>query len=56
MTKTIKTIIVEDESIFRKSLSMYLRNRPEFEMVGDFDDGEPALQFLKRKNEVNGLR
>lgn len=53
MTKTIKTIIVEDESIFRKSLSMYLRNRPEFEMVGDFDDGEPALQFLKRKNEVN---
>ncbi len=53
MTKTIKTIIIEDESIFRKSLSMYLRNRPEFEMVGDFDDGEPALQFLKRKNEVN---
>jgi len=53
MTKTIKTIIVEDESIFRKSLSMYLRNRPEFEMVGDFDIGESALQFLKRKNEVN---
>ena len=52
MTKSIKTIIIEDESIFRKSLSMYLRNRPEFEMVGDFDDGEPALQFLKRKNEV----
>lgn len=53
MTKTIKTIIVEDESIFRKSLSMYLRNRPEFEVVGDFDDGAPALQFLKRQNEVN---
>ena len=53
MTETIKTIIVEDESIFRKSLSVYLRNRPEFEVVGDFDDGEPALQFLKRKNEVN---
>lgn len=52
MTKSIKTIIVEDESIFRKSLSMYLKNRPEFEVVGDFDDGEPALQFLKRKNEV----
>ena len=52
MIKSIKTIIIEDESIFRKSLSMYLRNRPEFEMVGDFDDGEPALQFLRRKNEV----
>jgi len=52
MTKSIKTIIIEDESIFRKSLSMYLRNRPEFEVMGDFDDGEPALQFLKRKNEV----
>ncbi len=52
MIKSIKTIIIEDESIFRKSLSMYLRNRPEFEVVGDFDDGEPALQFLKRKNEV----
>jgi len=52
MSETIKTIIVEDESIFRKSLSMYLKNRPEFEVLGDFDDGEPALQFLKRKNEV----
>ncbi|MEM6316511.1 MAG: response regulator transcription factor [Bacteroidota bacterium] len=52
MMKPIKTIIIEDESIFRKSLSVYLRNRPEFEMVGDFADGAPALQFLKRRNEV----
>ena len=52
MSKAIKTIIVEDESIFRKSLSVFLRNRPEFEMVGDFADGETALQFLKRNNDV----
>jgi DNA-binding NarL/FixJ family response regulator len=53
MSGIIKTIIIEDESIFRKSLSLYLRNRPEFEVVGDFDDGEPALQFLKRKANIS---
>lgn len=53
MMKSIKTIIIEDESIFRKSLTMYLKNRPEFEVIGDFDDGEPALQFIKRQNQVD---
>ncbi len=52
MTKTIKTIIIEDESIFRKSLSLYLKNREGFEVIADFDDGEPALQFLKRQPDI----
>lgn len=52
MTKAIRTILIEDESIFRKSLSHYLKNKPDFEVVADFPEGKEALVFLKRQKDI----
>lgn len=53
MDKLIKTILIEDESIYRKCLTNYLKNRPQFEVLGDFSDGLIAIDFLKNRPDID---
>ncbi len=53
MNKQIKTILVEDESIYRKCLIAYLKNRPQFDVLGGFSDGLMAIEHIKKHPDVN---
>ena len=53
MDKQIRTILIEDESIYRKCLTNYLKNRPQFEVLGDFSDGETAIEYIKTHPNID---
>jgi two-component system LytT family response regulator len=46
---TIKTLIVDDEPLARKGLSIRLKDFPQIEVVGLCKNGEETLEFCKRQ-------
>jgi two-component system LytT family response regulator len=49
----IRTLIVDDEALARRSLSSLLETETDFEIVGECADGESALQAIaKREPDV----
>lgn len=45
---TIRLVLVDDQEMYRAGFRMVLSTRPEFEVVGDADDGDTALELLRR--------
>ncbi|MCK4777177.1 MAG: response regulator transcription factor [Actinomycetia bacterium] len=46
--KKIKTLIVDDSSLSRESLKMFLEDRKEIELVGLLESGEECVKFVKK--------
>ncbi|MFW6597370.1 response regulator [Propionibacteriaceae bacterium Y2011] len=44
---TIRLVLVDDQEMYRAGFRMVLDSRPEFEVVGDADDGDTALELLR---------
>lgn len=44
---TIRLVLVDDQEMYRSGFRMVLSSRPEFEVVGDADDGDTALELLR---------
>lgn len=44
---TIRLLLVDDQEMYRTGFRMVLSSRPEFEVVGDADDGDTALELLR---------
>lgn len=44
---TIRLVLVDDQEMYRAGFRMVLSTRPEFEVVGDADDGDSALDLLR---------
>lgn len=44
---TIRLVLVDDQEMYRAGFRMVLSTRPEFEVVGDADDGDTALELLR---------
>ncbi|HJC61664.1 MAG TPA: response regulator transcription factor [Candidatus Dietzia intestinigallinarum] len=42
----IRLVLVDDQEMYRAGFRMVLSTRPEFEIVGDADDGDTALDLL----------
>lgn len=47
MTK-VRLVVVDDHALFRAGLISLLSEMPEFEVVGDADDGERALEVISQ--------
>lgn len=45
----IKLLLVEDHHIVRRGLVFFLKTREEFEIVGEAENGEEALTFVRTK-------
>ncbi|MBL1705448.1 response regulator transcription factor, partial [Klebsiella pneumoniae] len=45
----IKLLLVEDHHIVRRGLVFFLKTREEFEIVGEAENGEEALCFVKKE-------
>lgn len=43
----MKCIIIDDDKLSRKTLESYIQNRPELNLVGQFEDAVTALPTLK---------
>jgi two-component system nitrate/nitrite response regulator NarL len=46
--RKLRTVIIEDEVMFRQLVQSTLRRAKDLQVVGSFDRGEPALQFCLR--------
>ncbi|AXE38305.1 Transcriptional regulatory protein DegU [Acidipropionibacterium virtanenii] len=44
---TIRLVLVDDQEMYRAGFRMVLGTRPKFEVVGDADDGDTALELLR---------
>ena len=44
---TIRLVLVDDQEMYRMGFRAVLESRPEFEVVGDADDGDTALGLLR---------
>lgn len=44
---TIRLVLVDDQEMYRTGFRMVLGSRAEFEVVGDADDGDTALELLR---------
>jgi two-component system nitrate/nitrite response regulator NarL len=42
----VKVIVADDHPLYREAVSMAIRSRPEFELVGEFEDGREALSAV----------
>lgn len=42
----IRVVLVDDQDLVRAGFAMLLESRPEFEVVGEADDGDSALDLL----------
>ena len=40
---SIRVVLVDDQDLVRAGFAMLLEARPEFEVVGEADDGDSAL-------------
>ena len=47
MQKRYKTILLEDDMMARMLLEIYCLNHPNIELVADFDDVPPAIDYVK---------
>lgn len=45
--KPIKLLLVDDQSLFREALRMLLSLQPDFEIVGEAENGERAVAMVK---------
>ena len=45
---SIRVVLVDDQDLVRAGFAMLLEARPEFEVVGEADDGDSALDLLAR--------
>ncbi|MGO1974537.1 MAG: response regulator [Propionibacteriaceae bacterium] len=43
----IRLVLVDDQEMYRAGFRMVLSTRPEFEVVGDADDGDTAVELLR---------
>lgn len=43
----LRILIADDNIIFRRLITQYLRKQPEVEVVGDADDGEEAVRKVQ---------
>lgn len=43
----IRLVLVDDQEMYRAGFRMVLESRPEFEVVGDADDGDAAVELLR---------
>lgn len=50
MPETIHLLIVDDHAVVRKGLAMVLRLEPDFEIVGEAENGRVGLEAAKRLN------
>lgn len=50
MTKTIRILVVDDHAVVRKGLVMVLRQEPDFEVVGEAENGRKGLDAVKMLN------
>lgn len=44
---TIRLVLVDDQEMYRMGFRAVLESRPEFEVVGDADDGDTALKLVR---------
>lgn len=45
----MKCIIIDDDKLSRKTLEKHIQNRPELNLIGQFEDAISALPILKKK-------
>ncbi|WP_459503587.1 response regulator [Bacillus sp. C1] len=45
----IKLLLVEDHHIVRRGLVFFLKTKAEFEIIGEAENGEDALAFIKKE-------
>lgn len=45
----VQTLIVDDEAIARRTITEWLRNDPEIEIVGEAEDGEEAYRLIQKQ-------
>jgi DNA-binding NarL/FixJ family response regulator len=48
MSQSIRILLVDDQSLFRRALSTLLSVEPEFEIVGDAANGEEAITMASK--------
>lgn len=44
---TIRIVLVDDQEMYRMGFRAVLETRPEFDVVGDADDGDTAIELLR---------
>lgn len=44
---TIRLLLVDDQEMYRMGFRVVLETRPEFEVIGDADDGDTAIELLR---------
>jgi len=47
---TIRVAIIDDHALMRDAFTMLLEAQPDFEVVGDADDGRSGVELCRRKN------
>lgn len=50
MTENLRILVVDDHAVVRKGLVMVLRQEPDFEVVGEAEDGRMGLEAAKSLN------
>lgn len=50
MPEAIRILIVDDHAVVRKGLAMVLRLEPDFEIIGEAENGRVGLEAAKRLN------
>ncbi|HVN55647.1 MAG TPA: response regulator transcription factor [Anaerolineaceae bacterium] len=48
MSKRVRMVVVDDHTLFRRGLVSLLADIPEFQVVGEAEDGEQALKVIQR--------
>lgn len=46
---TIRILLVEDQQLTRSGLSRLLRDEPDFDVVGELESSEAALEFVRNR-------
>ncbi len=46
----IRVVVVDDEALVRRGLTVLLRLEPDIDVVGEADDGEGALRLVRREH------
>lgn len=47
---TLRALVVDDEPLARKALLRLLKNEPDINVIGQCDDGESAVETIRRTN------
>jgi DNA-binding NarL/FixJ family response regulator len=50
MSETIRILIVDDHAVVRKGLAMVLRLEPDFEVIGEAENGRGSLEAARNIN------